>query len=124
MDGFQGNSKRCPGSGYEALKLEGEINAAENRRKDEETVKYIIKNILKGYFDEQGKEAWQVMLPVYGEKEIMMEYIKSVRQDAAKENAKETAIQLLREGLSAEQIARCSSALSVGEVKLLQEELL
>lgn len=82
------------------------------------------KNILKEYFEEREKEAWHIMLPVYSEKEMMMEYIKSVRQDAAKENAKETAIQLLREGLSAEQIARCSSALSVGEVKLLQEELL
>lgn len=124
MDGSQGNFQRCPSPGYEALKLEGEMNAAENRRKDEEAVKHVIKNILKGYFEEQGKEAWHVMLLVYGEKEMMIEYIKSVRQDAAKENAKETAIQLLREGISAEQIARCSPALSLGEVKLLQEELM
>ncbi len=124
MDGSQGNFQRCPSPGYEALKLEGEMNAAENRRKDEEAVKVVIKSIFKGYFEEQGKEAWHIMLPVGGEKELLLEYIQSVRQDAAKENAKETAIQLLMEGLPAEQIARCSPALSLGEVKMLQEELI
>lgn len=71
------------------------------------------------------------MLAMYDEKEILREYIESERyeaaqeaaQEAKKENAKEMVIQLLKEGLSVEQIARCSSALSVDEVRMLQEEL-
>ena len=49
-------------------------------------------------------------------------------EEAAKEAAKEadtrTAIQFLKEGFSVEQIARCIPALSIDEVRKLQEELL
>lgn len=68
------------------------------------------------------------MLAMYDEKEILLEYIESERYEAAKEakkeNAKEMAIQLLKEGLSVEQIARCSSELSIDDVRMLQKELL
>ena len=55
----------------------------------------------------------------------MLVVIESDRHDAAmkarRENAKETAIQLLKESLSVEQIARCSSALSIDEIRMQQE---
>ena len=89
------------------------------------------KNVLKEYLEEREKEVENIMLAMYDEKEILREYIESERyeaaqeaaQEAKKENAKEMVIQLLKEGLSVEQIARCSSALSVDEVRMLQEEL-
>lgn len=52
----------------------------------------------------------------------MLVVIESDRHDAAmkarRENAKETAIQLLKESLSVEQIVRCSSALSIDEIRM------
>lgn len=78
------------------------------------------KNVLKEYLEEREKEVENIMLAMYDEKEILREYIESERYDTEKE----MAVQLLKEGLSVEQIARCSSALSVDEVRMLQEELL
>ena len=77
------------------------------------------KNVLKDYLEEREKEVENIMLAMYDEKEILREYIESERYDTEKE----MAVQLLKEGLSVEQIARCSSALSVDEVRMLQEEL-
>ena len=77
------------------------------------------KNVLKEYLEEREKEVENIMLAMYDEKEILREYIESERYDTEKE----LAVQLLKEGLSVEQIARCSSALSVDEVRMLQEEL-
>ena len=54
------------------------------------------------------------------QKEILREYIESEKYEVAKE----TAIQCLKEGLSVEQTARCVPALSIDEVRKLQEELL
>ena len=77
------------------------------------------KNVMKEYLEEREKEVENIMLAMYDEKEILREYIESERYDTEKE----MAVQLLKEGLSVEQIARCSSALSVDEVRMLQEEL-
>ena len=60
------------------------------------------------------------MLAMYDEKQILLDYIESEKYEAAKE----TAIQCLKEGFSVEQIARCIPALSIDEVRKLQEELL
>lgn len=65
-----------------------------------------------------------IMLAMYDEKQILLDYIESEKYEAAKEAAKKantkTAIQCLKEGLSVEQIARCIPALSVDEVRKLQ----
>ncbi len=58
-----------------------------------------------------------------------MEYIESERYEAAeeakKENAKETAIQMLKKGkLSIEEIAQYVPSLSVEEIEKIQQELL
>ena len=64
------------------------------------------------------------MLAMYDEKQILREYIESEKYEAAKEADRKTAIQFLKEGLSVEQIARCILALSIDEIRELQEDLL
>lgn len=83
------------------------------------------KNVLKEYLSEREKEVENIMLAMYDEKEILLEYIESERYEAAREEAKEAAIQMLKDGqFSVEQIAKYFSNLSVEDVKKLQEELL
>ena len=87
------------------------------------------KNVLKEYLEEREKEVENIMLAMYDEKEILLEYIESERYEAAteakKENAKETAIQMLKIGkLSVEEIAQCVSILSIEDVEKIQKELL
>ena len=68
------------------------------------------------------------MLAMYDEKQNLLDYIESEKyeaaQEAAKDVAKEAAIQCLKEGLSVEHTARCIPGLTVDEVRKLQEELL
>ncbi len=65
------------------------------------------------------------MLAMYDEKEILREYIESERYEAAKENAKETAIQMIKAGkLSWDEIMQFFPTLTPDDVKELQEELL
>lgn len=83
------------------------------------------RNVLKEYLSEREKEVENIMLAMYDEKEILLEYIESERYEAAREEAKEAAIQMLKDGqFSVEQIAKYFSNLSVEDVKKLQEELL
>ena len=83
------------------------------------------KNVLKEYLEEREKEVENIMLAMYDEKEILLDYIESERYEAAREEAKEAAIQMLKDGqFSVEQIAKYFSNLSVEDVKKLQEELL
>lgn len=65
------------------------------------------------------------MLYKLDEKQILLDYIESERYEAAWEEAKEAAIQMLKDGqFSVEQIVKYFSNLSVEDVKKLQEELL
>jgi hypothetical protein len=83
------------------------------------------KNVLKEYLQECEKEVVSIMLAMYDEREILLSYIESEKYEAAKETAKETAVQMLKDGeLSVEQIARYVPALSVEEIIQLQDELL
>lgn len=83
------------------------------------------KNVLKDYLEEREKEVENIMLAMYDEKEILREYIESERYEAARGEAKEAAVQMLKDGqLSVEQIAKYFSNLSVEDVKKLQEQLL
>ena len=87
------------------------------------------KNVLKEYLEEREKEVENIMLAMYDEKEILLEYIESERYEAAteakKENAKETAIQMLKIGkLSVEEIVQCVPSLTLEDVERIQHELL
>ena len=65
------------------------------------------------------------MLYKLDEKQILLDFIESERYEARKEVAKETAFNILKEGLlSVEETAECLPVLSVEELKKIQEEIL
>lgn len=87
------------------------------------------KNILKEYLEEREKEVENIMLAMYDEKEILLEYIESERYEAAKEarreSAKDTVIQMLKKGkLSVEEIVQYVPSFSIEEVERIRRELL
>lgn len=83
------------------------------------------KNVLKEYLEEREKEVENIMLAMYDEKEILLEYIESERYEAAQEADKKTAIQMLKTGkLSIEEIVQYVPSLSVEDVEEIQQELL
>ncbi|MCM1246274.1 MAG: hypothetical protein NC293_11590, partial [Roseburia sp.] len=104
------------------------------RRAVTETIRICKdKNVLREYLSEREKEVENIMLAMYDEKEILLEYIESERYEAAqeaakeakKENAKDTVIQMLKRGkLSIEEIVQYVPSLSVEEVEEIQRELL
>lgn len=100
------------------------------RRTVTETIRICKdKNVLREYLSEREKEVENIMLAMYDEKEILLEYIESERYDAEKigeqKVAKKTAIQMLRMGkLSNEEIVQCIPSLTLEEVEEIQRELL
>lgn len=87
------------------------------------------KNVLKEYLEEREKEVEHIMLAMYDEKEILLEYIESERYEAEREGEKKadkrTAIQMLRTGkLSVEEIVQYVPSLCVEDVEKIQQELL
>lgn len=79
------------------------------------------KNVLREYLEDREKEVENIMLAMYDEKEILLEYIESERY----ETAKETVIQMLKMGkLSNEEIVQCVPSLTLEDVERIQQELL
>lgn len=79
------------------------------------------KNVLTEYLLEREKEVEAIMLAMYDEEEILLDYIRSEKY----ENSKEIAVKMLKEGnLSVEQIAGYISNLTIDDVKRIQQELL
>ena len=79
--------------------------------------------------EEREKEVENIMLAMYDEKEILLEYIESERYEAEQEGEKKadkrTAIQMLKTGkLSVEEIVQYVPSLSVEDVEKIQQELL
>ena len=90
-------------------------------------------NVLREYLEEREKEVENIMLAMYDEKEILLEYIESERYEAAteaakeakRESAKEKAIQMVKAGkLSMDEIMQFFPELTPDDIKELQEELL
>ena len=83
------------------------------------------KNVLKEYLEEREKEVEHIMLAMYDEKEILLEYIESERYEAEKKADKRNAIQMVKAGrLSIDEVMQFFPSLSSDDVKELQEELL
>ena len=87
------------------------------------------KNVLKEYLEEREKEVENIMLAMYDEKEILLEYIESERYEAAQEGEKKadkrTALQMVKAGrLSLDEVMQFFPSLTPDDVKELQEELL
>lgn len=95
-----------------------------------ETIRICIdENILTEYFLEREKEVEAIMLAMYDEEEILLDYIRSEKYEAAKEGErkadKRTAIKMLKTGkLSVEEIVQYVPSLSVEDVEKIQQELL
>lgn len=96
------------------------------RRAVTETIRICKdKNVLREYLEEREKEVENIMLAMYDEKEILLEYIESERYDAAREGTKEAAIQMIKAGrLSVDEVMQFFPSLTSDDVKELQEELL
>lgn len=87
------------------------------------------KNVLKEYLEEREKEVENIMLAMYDEKEILLEYIESERYEAEQEGEKKadkrTAIQMIKAGrMSVDEVMQFFPSLTSDDVKELQEELL
>lgn len=83
------------------------------------------KNVLKEYLEEREKEVENIMLAMYDEKEILLEYIESERYEAEKKADKRNAIQMIKAGrLSIDEVMQFFPSLTSDDVKELQEELL
>lgn len=83
------------------------------------------KNVLKEYLEEREKEVENIMLAMYDEKEILLEYIESERYEAEKKADKRTAIQMIKAGrMSVDEVVQFFPSLTSDDVKELNEELL
>ena len=83
------------------------------------------KNVLKEYLEKREKEVEAIMLAMYDEKEILMEYIRSEKYEAEKEADQRTAIQMIKAGrMSVDEVTQFFPSLTSDDVKKLQEELL
>lgn len=83
------------------------------------------KNVLKEYLEEREKEVENIMLAMYDEKEILLEYIESERYEAEKKADKRTAIQMIKAGrMSVDEVVQFFPSLTSDDVKELHEELL
>ncbi len=79
------------------------------------------KNILTEYLSEREKEVEAIMLAMYDEEEILLDYIRNEKYEAAKE----TAVKMLKMGkLSNEEIVQCVPSLTLEDVESIQRELL
>lgn len=82
-------------------------------------------NVLREYLEEREKEVENIMLAMYDEKEILLEYIESERYDAEKKADKRTAIQMVKAGkLSLDEVMHFFPSLTPDDIKELQEKLL
>ena len=87
------------------------------------------KNVLTEYLLEREKEVEAIMLAMYDEEEILLDYIRSEKYEAAREGERKaderTAIKMLKTGkLSVEEIVQYVPSLSVEDVEKMRQELL
>ena len=87
------------------------------------------KNVLTEYLLEREKEVEAIMLAMYDEEEILLDYIRSEKYEAAREGERKaderTAIKMLKTGkLSVEEIVQYVPSLSVEDVEKMRRELL
>ena len=82
------------------------------------------KNILREYLLDREKEVVSIMMSLFDEEQIMKSFIRSERYEAAQENARETAIRMIKAGkMSLEDIADYTE-LPLDLVKDLQSEIM
>lgn len=79
------------------------------------------RNVLKEYLENKEQEVVDMMMTLFDDDQIMKAYTKDIREETAKETAKE----MIRDGeLPLEKIAKYVPSLSMEELKKLKEEVL
>ena len=80
------------------------------------------RNVLKEYLESREREVVSIMMSLFDEEEIMRSYIRSERYEAAEENARKTAIRLIKLGQnSLEDIAEVTE-LPLDVIRELKDE--
>ena len=78
------------------------------------------RNVLREYLLNREKEVVTIMMSLFDEEQIMKSFIRSERQD----EARETAERLIKKGkMSLDEIAECIPTLSFDELKELEAEI-
>ena len=83
------------------------------------------RNVLKEYLESREQEVVDMMMTLFDDEQILKAYTKDIEDNIAKETAKKTAIQMIKDGeMSLEKIARYVPSLSMEELKELEAEVL
>lgn len=87
-----------------------------------ETIRICMdRNVLRRYLAQREKEVVTIMMSLFDEEEILKSYIRSERQD----EARETAERMIRKGkLTLEEIADYVPSLSLDELKEIEVEMM
>lgn len=83
------------------------------------------RNVLKEYLAQREKEVVTIMKSLFDQEEILKFYIKTERNEAARESAKITAKRMIEKGkMPLEEVAEYVPALSLDELKALENEVM
>ena len=83
------------------------------------------RNVLKEYLENREQEVVDMMMTLFDDEQILKAYTKDIKNDAARETERNTAIKMIEMGkMSLEEIAKCVPNLSMEELKELEAEVL
>ena len=83
------------------------------------------RNVLKKYLESREKEVVDIMMTLFDDDYILEAYVKDRVKDYAKDEAKKTAISMIKDGdMSLEKIAKYVPSLSFDELKELEAEII
>lgn len=83
------------------------------------------RNVLKNYLESKEQEVIDIMMTLFDDEQILKAYAKDIEDSTAKETARKTAIQMIKDGeIPLEKIARYVPALSIEELKKIEAEIL
>lgn len=83
------------------------------------------RNVLKEHLDQKEQEVVDMMMTLFDDEQILKAYTKEIKDETAKEVAREMATQMIKDGeISLEKIARYVPSLSMKELKELETEVI
>lgn len=79
------------------------------------------RNVLKEYLENREQEVVDIMMTLFDDDQILKAYTQDIIEENTKENAKQTAMKLIKTGkMSLVEIADCVPSLSIDELKELE----
>ena len=83
------------------------------------------RNVLKEYLGSKEQEVIDMMMTLFDDEQILKAYTKDIEDTATQKMAKNTAIQMIKDGeMSLEKIAHYVPSLSMEELRELEAEVL